>query len=347
VTRSQVETNRPKTSLLPDAVLETGTTVEGFLRDHHPSAVNGQNELATLWHEGLSDIGLRLRPFLLRIASEAGGTRFSDVLPIAAGIEMIQISTLVVDDVLDQSPLRNNEPSVFARRGTGEAISIGVVMASEGFALVADGLCRNAELKNGLPIMRLLSETHSSIYHGQFLDLTFEGNASTTMERYFDMTRKTTACFIRAPLVIGAMLWDASAAIIKTLEGAGIALGMAYQIRDDVIDVIGDLECTGKPVGGDIRRSKMRLPVIRALSELQGEDRSSLEHLLSGKGLSDEAVREALTLTQKTDSVDYCISVTKQYCEEARRSIEQLPNDLGVLRDQLDSVAELISSFEE
>ena len=85
--------------------------MEEFLRDHCCSAVNGQNGLAALWQESLSDIGLRLRPFVLRVSAEAGGTSFSDVLPIAAGIEMIQISTLVIDDVLDQSLLRNNKPS--------------------------------------------------------------------------------------------------------------------------------------------------------------------------------------------------------------------------------------------
>lgn len=329
------------------AIAETDDWVLDYLRKHISACFPETEGLYAKVEHCLQDLGLRIRPFLLRISAEVGGLCFLDISPVAAGIEMIQISTLVIDDVLDQSPLRNNSPSVFARCGAGEAISAGTMMASEGFALIADGLCKNAKLRNGLHIMRLLSQTHSSIYLGQFLDMAFEGNTSVTEDRYLDMIRNTTACFIQAPLVIGAMLWNASATIIKALEGAGIALGMAYQIRDDVIDVIGDSECTGKPVGGDIRRSKMRLPVIRALGELQGKDRNSLKHLLSGKDLSDEAVQEALALTQKTDSVDYCISATKRYCQEARQFIRQLPNDLVVLKDQLDSIVELISSFEE
>lgn len=342
------QTDPVKLKHLIDAALETGNEVERFLRDHCSSGEDGQEGVAAAWDESLSDVGLRLRPFLLRISAEAGGTSFSDVLPIAAGVEMIQISTLVIDDVLDQSSLRNSRPSIFAQCGTGEAISIGVVMSSQGLALVADGLCRNGRLANGLPIIRLLSETHSSIYHGQLLDLRFEGDLSITEDLYLDMIRKTTACFIQTPLVVGAMLWDASEAVIDALEGAGMALGMAYQIRDDVIDVIGESEYTGKPVGGDIRQAKTRLPTIRALHELQGEDKARFQRLMSGgESLSDEALQEAIALTLKTDSVNYCISVTRQYCEEARQFIEHLPNDLIVLREQLDSIAELIATFDE
>jgi geranylgeranyl pyrophosphate synthase len=308
--------------------------------------VGRRKEIRACWDESIGDIGIRLRPFLLRISAEAGGLCFPDVLPVAAGIEMIQISTLVIDDVLDQSSLRNAAPSIFARYGTAEAISIGIVMASEGFLLVADGLRENRKIRNGLSIMAVLAETHANIYFGQFLDLRFEANTSITEERYLDMIRNTTACFIQAPLVVGAMMWDASAATIELLERAGIALGMAYQIRDDVIDIIGDSECTGKPIAGDIRRSKMRLPVIRALRTLPGKCGNNLKGLLSNRGLPDKAVRESIELINKTDAVDYCISVTKQYCETAQQFIGKLPGNLGVLRNQLNSIAELIASFE-
>ena len=325
----------------------SGDAVQAFFQDYRFDEVVQDPDVVQQIRSCLSDIGLRLRPFLLRAGFEAGSDVFARILPLAAGVELIQISTLVVDDILDESPLRNNEPSVFARRGPKESLAIGAIMSSLGLSLIAKQFAQDAGLKNSHSVLNLLACTHARIYEGQILDMRFEGHTDISEVQYFDMIYKTTACFIQASLVVGAQLWNAPADIINALEDIGRAIGMAYQIRDDVIDVIGDSECTGKPVGGDIRRSKMRLPVIRALSKLQGEDRGSLKHLLSGKGLSDEAVRKAHALTQKTDSVDYCISVTKQYCEEARQFIKQLPNDLVVLRDQLDSIAKLISSFEE
>ena len=130
------------------------------------------------------------------------------------------------------------------------------------------------------------------------------------------------------------------------LSGAGIALGMAYQIRDDVIDIIGDSECTGKPVGGDVRRRKMRLPLIRTLRELHGKRQRKLIDLMQSTDLSNEDLNEALDLITGSAAVDYCISKVQTYCKEANDTMNMLPGEFTTLKTTFQGVAELISSFE-
>jgi geranylgeranyl pyrophosphate synthase len=326
---------------------ETGQVVEQFLREYCFSALQGQEELARACEGSLTDIGLRIRPFFLRISCQEGGIVFDKIVPVAAGVEMIQLSTLIIDDILDESPLRNNKPSIFAREGAKVCLSIGTIMSLLGLRLIADGLKKNQNLKNNIAVVQLFSQTHADIYIGQYLDLRFEGDISVGEDQYLDMISRTTACFIQAPLVAGAMLWDACPEIIKTLEKAGLSLGMAYQIRDDVIDMIGDSECTGKPIGGDVRRRKMRLPLIQALWELSGRRRRKLAESLRATSLSDEAFSEALELINESGSIDYCISKTKEYCEQAANTIDMLSEDFASLKAHLCVVANWISSFED
>ena len=326
---------------------ETGQVVEQFLREYCFSALQGQEESARVCEGSLTDIGLRIRPFFLRISCQEGGIVFDKIVPVAAGVEMIQLSTLVIDDILDESPLRNNKPSIFAKEGTKASLSIGTIMSSLGFRLIAEGLEKNHSLKNNIAVIQLFSQTHADIYIGQYLDLRFEGDISVSENQYFDMISKTTACFIQAPLVAGAMLWDACLEITNTLEKAGLSLGMAYQIRDDVIDIIGDSECTGKPIGGDVRRRKMRLPLIRALRELSGRTRRKLAKSLRTTSLSDGALSEALGLINESGSIDYCISKTQEYCEQATDTINMLSEDLAPLKAHFCVVANWISSFED
>jgi len=326
---------------------ETGLIVEQYLREYCATALSKQGSVWRACDRSLTDIGLRIRPFLLRISCQEGGIAFGSITPVAAGVELVQLSTLIIDDILDESPLRNNKPSVFSDHGAKASISIGTTMSSLGFRLIAEGLERNHGLQNNVAVLGLFSQTHADIYVGQFLDLLFEGDTSVSEDQYIDMISKTTACFIQASLVAGAMLWDASSEIIQTLQRAGLFLGVAYQIRDDVIDVIGDPEYTGKPLGGDIQSRKMRLPLIRALQELRGSKQQKLVEILQRSNPSCEDIAAVVGLIEESDSIDYCVSKTKTYCKQATDAIYMLPDDLVSLKTQFNVVANWISSFEE
>jgi len=331
-----------------EKIVATGKAVEGTIRDYCQAELSSQEHLLAIIQQSLPDIGLRLRPFLLRASYEAGGDSFSSVVPIAAGIELIQLSTLIIDDVLDESPLRNNRPSVCSLHGAKQAFSAGTVMSSFGFSIIAEALDQLTGLKNKNAVIGLLAQTHADIYIGQYTDLNFERDITISENQYLEMISKTTASFIQAPLVIGAMLWDAAPNILAVLEQAGYSLGMAYQLRDDVLDIIGDSECTGKPVAGDIRQRKMRLPVIHALQWSSQQKNTRLSELLQLKRtLHDSELRDTLHILHCAGSIEYSINKIRNYCKQAGDSLRMLSNEFESLGSHLHVIAGMISSFKD
>jgi len=328
------------------AIFENGRFVEAFLYEHFDKDNCRLMPLREIAEYSSSDIGMRLRPFLLRIAYEADTRTFDDVLPVAAGIELIQISTLVVDDVIDDSSMRNGKPSIFSKWGTSVAITAGVSLASEGLTLVAETLENNSDLKNRIGVFRQIAQTHTDIYIGQYLDVIFEGNTLVPEQHYMDMIQKTTASFICTSLVVGAMLRDADTQTVAILRDIGFDFGTAYQLRDDVIDIIGDSEFTGKPPAIDVTDRKMRLPVIHALASLPPKERGRLIDLYEGKeALDDVQVEEVICLLNKAKSIEYTIEKVKAICSKADEAINRLSPEHNSLISNLQGVSSLISCF--
>lgn len=328
-------------------MIKTGHAVETYLREQKLTALTGCESLIEAIDDCLSDIGLLIRSYLLRVAYEERSGTFDSVLPIAGGIELIQLSTLVIDDVLDRSPIRNGRESVFAKWGAERAVATGTVMSSMGFALVSQTLEADPNLENALSIIKLLTLTHRDIYAGQFMDLSFEGDIAVSEEQYFETIRRTTASFIGAPLVIGAMLWDAPKDAISALEEAGLKLGLAYQIRDDVIDIIGDPECTGKPEAMDIQDRKMRLPAIHAFANLNPVERDRLRFLWDDSdGAGESKIGEIISLFEFAGSIQYSIESVKRFCSQADATIEKLRVQFPMLTDRLRAVSSLIVCFD-
>lgn len=328
-------------------VESTGRLVENKLLRCVSKPVRLTRTLKSVVRYALPDIGFRIRPFLIRAAYEGLGRQFSDVLTVCAGIELLQASTLVIDDVFDESPMRNAKPSIFGKWGAKRAFAAGTFMSAEALALVAQALAQSKQLQNHFRVVVLLQRTHSAIYAGQFADVDYAGRTSVSESDYTSMISATTGEFIKASLVIGGVLRGASPRVISILKKAGRDLGLAYQLRDDVIDLIGDPKCTGKPLAGDVRERKMRLPVIHALEKLRGRNRGRLASLYrSGRSLTNAEVREVLDLLDGVGAVGYAISRTKELCSNAARAARQLPGSERLLANRLLAVADLISNFE-
>lgn len=331
-----------------ESVINTGTVVEEFLRSHCRELLAEKDTLRDIVEFCLSDIGFRLRAFLLRSSYEAGNRAFETVLPIAAGIELIQISTLVIDDVLDRSPMRNGRPSVFKQWGAELAISSGTLIGCFGFSLIAETLKTDRHLRNGLSVLNCLIDAYAEIYTGQFIDIECEADTGISEGKYFETIRRTTASFIGVPLAIGAIMWDAPEDVICILHEIGLKLGMAYQLRDDVIDIIGDPECTGKPKAMDILDRKMRLPVIHALANLDSTKRKRLQILWDDVNENAESkVEEMISLFDSAGSIQYSIENVKRFCLQADAKIDTLNARFPKLTTRLRAVSTLIAHFDE
>lgn len=291
----------------------------------------------------LKEKGLRIRPFLFRIGYESGGGNFKDILPIGAAIEFMQIATLVMDDILDESEIRNGRDSVYKKWGIKNSILVGELLKSTSTIILLQSIHKNKKFKNTYDVLNLFENIYKNINIGQYLDLSYENKKIITEAEYMNMIKNTTALFIQSSIKLGAMLSGASKEIQNSLSAYGLSLGYAYQIRDDVIDIIGEEKYVGKPIGNDIKRRKKRLPFIHAFSNASKSINERLNTLYKKNKMTDGEVKEIIELLNKCGSVEYSISKVKYFCKKATNNIKAFKN--RKVKILLSELSELVSSF--
>ncbi len=258
-----------------------------------------------------ADAGKRIRPLLCLLACAACGGDPARALPAAAAIELLHNFSLIHDDIQDGSATRRGRPTVWALWGIPQAINAGDAL----FTIAHQALWRLRE--RGVPADRILEVAERfdaaclMLTRGQHLDLAFESAERVTAAEYLEMIRGKTAALLAAALGIGARLADHPP---EALEAFGEALGMAFQIQDDILGIWGDPAVTGKPVADDLRARKKTFPVIHAMERIpeftaRYRDRETpLEVLLedleaSGARAAAEAQAAAFT-QQALDALD-------------------------------------------
>lgn len=221
--------------------------------------------------------GKRLRPLLCCVATATFSPEWQRALPAAAALETFHNFTLLHDDLMDRSPLRRGQETVFRRWGDNTAILSGDAMSIEAYASLAE-----IEEKTLLGvIVPLFSQMALEVCIGQQLDMEFETRSEVRPEEYMEMIRLKTSVLLGASLQIGALIGGAQPADALRLYEAGVQLGLAFQIQDDLLDVYGDEQTFGKPIGGDIIHAKKTLLLLYTLEQLQGDALGELRSILA------------------------------------------------------------------
>ena len=221
--------------------------------------------------------GKRLRPLLCCVAAATFSPEWQRALPAATALEIFHNFTLLHDDLMDRSPLRRGQETVFRRWGDNTAILSGDAMSIEAYASLAE-----IEEKALLGvIVPLFSQMALEVCIGQQLDMEFETRSEVRPEEYMEMIRLKTSVLLGASLQIGALIGGAQPADALRLYEAGVQLGLAFQIQDDLLDVYGDEQTFGKPIGGDIIHAKKTLLLLYTLEQLQGDALSELHSILA------------------------------------------------------------------
>ena len=221
--------------------------------------------------------GKRLRPLLCCVAAATFSPEWQRALPAAVALEIFHNFTLLHDDLMDRSPLRRGQETVFRRWGDNTAILSGDAMSIEAYASLAE-----IEEKALLGvIVPLFSQMALEVCIGQQLDMEFETRSEVRPEEYMEMIRLKTSVLLGASLQIGALIGGAQPADALRLYEAGVQLGLAFQIQDDLLDVYGDEQTFGKPIGGDIIHAKKTLLLLYTLEQLQGDALSELHSILA------------------------------------------------------------------
>ncbi|MCB1571810.1 MAG: polyprenyl synthetase family protein, partial [Xanthomonadales bacterium] len=202
----------------------------------------------------ISSGGKRLRPMLHLLAARAAGYQGNDHVPLAALIEFIHTSTLLHDDVVDESDLRRGRKTANALWGNAASVLVGDFLYSRSFQMMVE--------LDSMRIMRILADTTNRIAEGEVLQLLNIGNADTSEQAYLDVIERKTAVLFSAATRLGAVLAGLPRDQEEALARYGLDLGYAFQIADDVLDYVSDAETLGKNIGDDLAEGKPTLPVI-------------------------------------------------------------------------------------
>ena len=264
--------------------------------------------------------GKRLRPMLLLLAARALGHQGADAHQLAAVVEFIHTSTLLHDDVVDESALRRGRSTANAVFGNAASVLVGDFLYSRSFQLMVE--------LGSMPVQEILADTTNRIAEGEVLQLLHVRNPDVDEAAYLRVIERKTAVLFAAATRLGALLAGADDATQQRLHDYGLALGHAFQIADDVLDYSADEAALGKHLGDDLAEGKATLPLIHAMAQSDAATRGRLRAIIEGGDV--DALPEAIAAIRAQGSLDYSRARAAEYAGAAGRALEGLEDNEAV-----------------
>ena len=270
--------------------------------------------------------GKRLRPFLLIKSSEMFGGNLRRALPSAAAVELVHNFSLVHDDIMDNDDMRHSVQTVHKHYGMPLAILAGDILFSKAFELLAvHGRAKGISEKAICEMVAKLSSACIQVCEGQATDVhmaSMNDELSIDSPQYINMISKKTAALFELSCALGVLSAPNSSAIdVERLSWFGRNIGIAFQLVDDLIGITGDPKLTGKAVGNDLREGKKTYPILLALRNAKGENRSKILKIFGRKNASASDLKEAVG-TISTIGIDQEIRLAaRTHIEKAVQSL--------------------------
>lgn len=268
--------------------------------------------------------GKRVRPLLALLAARALDYRGDKHITLAALIEFMHTSTLLHDDVVDESHLRRGRRTANDTWGNAPSVLVGDFLYSRSFEMMVE--------VGSMPIMAILSRATSVIAEGEVLQLTNIGNADLDEEAYFATIRGKTAMLFEAASHTGAVVAGGSDEQVEALRLYGCHLGLAFQLIDDLLDYQGNAGEMGKNVGDDLAEGKPTLPLLRAMAVGTPAQVEVVRRAISEGGLS--YLDEVLAIVHETGALEYTRQRANEMVERALLELQKLP--VSPYRDSLE-----------
>jgi octaprenyl-diphosphate synthase len=279
--------------------------------------------------------GKMLRPCLVLLSGKACSTNGKLVdahLTLATVVEMVHMSTLVHDDVLDEAELRRKGATINHLRGNEAAVLLGDYMISHSYHL-----CSSLDSQMA---SRLIARTTNQVCEGELLQIDNRNNIDLDEATYLEIITRKTAVLTAACCTLGATFAGADESRVKQLETYGLSLGIAFQIQDDILDIVGETSTVGKTLGIDIEKGKMTLPMIHFLRTAPMEHRTLLRSLLASR--DGDKVDRIRNLILPSKSIQYARDRARELVDRARTAIGDLPDSEA--KRVLDAMAEFVVS---
>ena len=280
--------------------------------------------------------GKRLRPMLTLAAARLCGYDGPYHVHLAATVEFIHTATLLHDDVVDESDQRRGRPTANLLWDNQSSVLVGDYLFSRSFQLMVE--------TGSLRVLDILANASATIAEGEVLQLTAAADLATTEEIYFKVVRGKTAALFSAAMQVGGVIADAGEDKVKALFAYGDALGISFQIVDDLLDY-GGKDAIGKNVGDDFRERKLTLPVIRAIAAGDADERTFWKRTI-GKGQQDDGdLDHAMSILARHGAMRSTRDTALEWAEKAKAALVPIPDhDLkSMLIDLADYVVERIS----
>lgn len=281
--------------------------------------------------------GKRLRPMLTLAAAHLCGYDGPYHVYLAATVEFIHTATLLHDDVVDESAQRRGRPTANLLWDNKSSVLVGDYLFSRSFQLMTE--------TGSIQVLRILADASATIAEGEVLQMTAARDLATDESVYLQVVRGKTAALFSAATEVGGVIAGAEEATVRALYDYGDALGIAFQIVDDLLDYQGQSSATGKNVGDDFRERKLTLPVIKAVEQSDEEERAFWKRTIE-KGRQEEGdLDHALTLLTKHGALEATRLDAVAWADKAKSALATLPEHelRTILIDLADYVVERIS----
>lgn len=289
----------------------------------------------------LQNGGKRIRPQLVLLGCSLCGGQVRAALPAALAVELLHNFTLIHDDIMDSADTRRNQPTVFKKWDANTAILSGDVLFAHAFEQLLfygeeDGYSR----KQYKAINKEFTDAVIHVCRGQAMDMEFEKRDMVALSEYMDMIEAKTAALIRCSLKLGALAAGAQEELIQYASDLGYHTGIAFQIQDDLLDVIGDGSTFGKTIGGDIREGKKTWLTISAFNKASAEQREMLKSVLKADHPGQEEVDQIIELYHELGVIDDARDLITRHYTKAKESLDHFEyskykNEINNLLTQL------------
>ncbi|MDK6028559.1 polyprenyl synthetase family protein [Ignisphaera sp. 4213-co] len=268
--------------------------------------------------------GKRLRPVIVVLSSKIGGGSEEIAIPGAAAVEVLHTFTLVHDDIIDKDELRRGVPTVHKLWGVEMGIIAGDLLFAYAYKCLVKAMDYGVPSDRVAKSLDALTEAAITVAEGQALDMLLPEMPNASVEDYIDMVSKKTAALFAYSAKIGGLLAGADNALISNLFNAMMNAGIAFQIRDDILGLIGDEKVLGKPVYSDLREGKRTILVIYALKNVDENKKKRILSVLGNRDADVNSLREAAQIIKESGAIEYADSLSEFYANKAIEIVENV-----------------------
>lgn len=269
----------------------------------------------------IESTGKRLRPFLVMLSAKAVGAKTGSVLNAAIAVELFHNFTLVHDDIMDNADKRRGRPTLHIKYDLNTAILAGDNL----LALAYESLLKDCK-KNGISAVQDFTNGLIEVCEGQSLDKDFEIRKKVSLPEYIEMIDKKTAALAETCCSIGAKLGGGITKEVNALKKYGKNLGLAFQIQDDLLDIMANEAELGKKIGGDLLEGKKTYLLLKALEKAKGDDKKQIQKVINNSGIKKNQIQTYKKLYSKLGIIEDASNEVKKYTRLALNSLKHVSN---------------------